>query len=332
MKLRQFTRLLPLCIAALGLSAQAENLAEGRVFTDYNCFYVAHPQGEEVVLEGRSFKGDVRNFVLLPGTGGNLLLQDNKPVGCLLPDDEELSAPAANTIIGTLAHYGEGFYGEDVLVFRDAGQKLLHSMIEYPQLPETDTLPQLRSSMLMDVYLGDYVDEAGRSRLKLEKTSRGKTLITFRGHSETCEFKALPNGEIVPVIELKGGSELLLELTVQGLNVYQTAWSAQGRPERAGLMEELYHQERGRAVHEGRWSFTGEVIIPQELCLYIPKGILRLMRNEILARHRHIFYNTDLKDYFSLKPWYNPSKNETTINPVEKLNMEILQFFETHDF
>lgn len=59
----------------------------------------------------------------------------------------------------------------------------------------------------------------------------------------------------------------------------------------------------------------------------IPREQLRLMRNEILARHGYTFKSKDLRDYFSSKWWYKPGTNNATIklNIIEQTNVELIK-------
>lgn len=59
----------------------------------------------------------------------------------------------------------------------------------------------------------------------------------------------------------------------------------------------------------------------------IPREQLRLMRNEILARHGYIFQSKDLRDYFSSKWWYKPGTDNSKIrlNIIEKTNVELIK-------
>ena len=60
------------------------------------------------------------------------------------------------------------------------------------------------------------------------------------------------------------------------------------------------------------------------------KEELRIMRNWIYARHGYIFSSSDLTDYFSKFPWYNPvSKNVVgQLNKTELDNVEFIRSYE----
>lgn len=51
----------------------------------------------------------------------------------------------------------------------------------------------------------------------------------------------------------------------------------------------------------------------------LSKTELRLMRNEIFARHGYIFKSADLRNHFSKQPWYNArySNVDAMLTPIE---------------
>jgi hypothetical protein len=57
------------------------------------------------------------------------------------------------------------------------------------------------------------------------------------------------------------------------------------------------------------------------------KAELRVMRNEVYARHGRVFQSPDLHDYFTRKPWYsqNPSYSDSLLNEVDKGNIRLMQ-------
>lgn len=63
------------------------------------------------------------------------------------------------------------------------------------------------------------------------------------------------------------------------------------------------------------------------------KSQLRLMRNEILARHGWRFQSKDLQEYFGAKDWYKPEANNNaiTLNIIEQTNLQMLKSEEAVD-
>lgn len=57
---------------------------------------------------------------------------------------------------------------------------------------------------------------------------------------------------------------------------------------------------------------------------------LRIMRNEIYARHGYIFQSKDLREYFSSKPWYSEKYNDVSFLLTEIEERNIL-FIKKHE-
>lgn len=60
------------------------------------------------------------------------------------------------------------------------------------------------------------------------------------------------------------------------------------------------------------------------------KQDLRIMRNEIFARHGYIFKTADMKQYFNQQNWYKPIYNDVTdqLSSIEKTNVEFIKSYE----
>ena len=71
------------------------------------------------------------------------------------------------------------------------------------------------------------------------------------------------------------------------------------------------------------------ILTPSELSGY-SKRELKLMRNEIFARHGYIFKTDDMKNHFASKQWYEPKYNDVNgmLTDVEKQNINTIQRLE----
>ena len=83
-------------------------------------------------------------------------------------------------------------------------------------------------------------------------------------------------------------------------------------------------------VNQGRWPITNQKIVMERYLLRYTKSMLRLMRNEIYARHGYKFVSVDLSDYFSKTSWYHPGTDNSKIklSPLEQLNVNIIRKIE----
>ncbi|MBR5655187.1 MAG: YARHG domain-containing protein [Prevotella sp.] len=76
----------------------------------------------------------------------------------------------------------------------------------------------------------------------------------------------------------------------------------------------------------GQWAFASVRPIGRGMLFRYPKVLLRLMRNEIYARHGHRFTSAaDVQRFFDAKPWYKPTNNPTPLSPIEQLNVQIIK-------
>ncbi|NDB36708.1 MAG: YARHG domain-containing protein, partial [Flavobacteriia bacterium] len=59
-------------------------------------------------------------------------------------------------------------------------------------------------------------------------------------------------------------------------------------------------------------------------------GELKIMRNEIFARHGFIFKTNDMKKHFSTQPWYKPLCDNVTnmLSKIEQDNVNFIRLYE----
>jgi len=74
---------------------------------------------------------------------------------------------------------------------------------------------------------------------------------------------------------------------------------------------------------------SNRILTPTELSGF-SKQELKLMRNEIFARHGYIFKSGEMKNHFASKPWYKPQYNDVNnmLSDIEKQNINTIQQLE----
>ena len=55
---------------------------------------------------------------------------------------------------------------------------------------------------------------------------------------------------------------------------------------------------------------------------------LKIMRNEIFARHGYAFQTADMRDYFGRQPWYTSRSRSVSLSQIEQYNV---QFIKRHE-
>ena len=100
------------------------------------------------------------------------------------------------------------------------------------------------------------------------------------------------------------------------------------RAQRLGATAEGVVYEPSDANVNGDYSFASLIKLTKDDLMGFTKAELRIMRNEIYARHGYIFDSKDLRDYFMKKEWYRPLTKNVKLNAIEKYNVDLIKRYE----
>lgn len=80
----------------------------------------------------------------------------------------------------------------------------------------------------------------------------------------------------------------------------------------------------------GKYSEASEKLFTKAELSKYNNSKLRLIRNEIFARHGYIFKAKDLSDYFNKQEWYRPKFKDvmSKLTSIEKKNIALIETFE----
>ena len=80
----------------------------------------------------------------------------------------------------------------------------------------------------------------------------------------------------------------------------------------------------------GKYPYTSERLLTDDDVRNISQADLRIMRNEIYARHGLIFQSADMKNYFSAQSWYTPKFDNVIdmLSAIEKNNIALIKRYE----
>jgi len=202
--------------------------------------------------------------------------------------------------------------GHKLLLFKDAKGNILRHY-------ENNKDDMWESEILKGCYHlleGTYVDENG-------------TKYTVSGNEFTIGGKKLnfrlDNPQQYYIIDLSDGSQYWWMVSTTGINIYHIKDNGYG-----GEPGDVWHKLKDISSN-GRWEFLSREIVSSNILWMYPSGMIRIMRNEIFARHGYVFNSTDLKEYFGKQPWYKPLNNNAAVklSAIETLNSEILKANET---
>ena len=85
-----------------------------------------------------------------------------------------------------------------------------------------------------------------------------------------------------------------------------------------------------QSSNSGKYLQASERFLTSEDVMKLNKYELKIMRNEIFARHGYIFKTDDMKAYFESQSWYVPQYNDVTslLTEIEKRNIEFIKNYE----
>jgi len=111
--------------------------------------------------------------------------------------------------------------------------------------------------------------------------------------------------------------------------VVSTAEAVRPTPEPAVKDLQPASRDAGPAVENvpGRYPFTSQRYLTESDLRNMPSNELKIMRNEIFARHGYIFNTDAMKRYFSRQPWYRPESNDVIdrLSPIELANVQTIK-------
>ena len=132
-------------------------------------------------------------------------------------------------------------------------------------------------------------------------------------------------------LNLNDSRTLCYKLTADGLDIYNGIshienedfeWFSQG-----DLLCHLHKTNLDNVV-PGHWPEASTTLLTRGYLEPYPTDVLRLMRNEIYARHGHSFKDKQLTEFYSKEGlWYGTAllqQNPTELSETEKLNVQLI--------
>ena len=86
--------------------------------------------------------------------------------------------------------------------------------------------------------------------------------------------------------------------------------------------------EQGTQEPCGRFPFTSTRKVTFDDVAYRSSYDLRIMRNEIYARHGYIFDSQEMNNYFMNCGWYTPVTKDVQLSAIEKFNVDFIKQYE----
>jgi len=324
-------RVLTLAIVAVmtAVTAMAQvNKAKwtNRAWTTGSEEIYAYPiDAQHVFLAAKGFydAGYGYAFKVKQGANGSYLLTPVSESAITLPKDLEYNmAVDPSDINGTWTR--QSVQGVDVIVVKNGQGSVtdVYAPLD-PGQEMTARAVQIQTTLLCGSHFegyARYTDKKGKDYIFYPD---GKCFFDDKKLTYEIGFdEAMP----VSVIKLSNGASYFFELTVEGINLYNAKYDNDtAMYEKKGLYASC---EFDRS--EPRFGYLADMVICNANIAGLDRKVLRIMRNEIWARHGYKFNDAGLAQYFSSCPWYKAgiNNNKITLSPIEELNVRLIKGME----
>ena len=155
----------------------------------------------------------------------------------------------------------------------------------------------------------EYVIDHGRCKMGADKP--------FAKYEYALEYD-------IPIGVISVGDKLwMIAPTVLGLNIYPATYDDDAELySRTGEATPVYWSDHAK----GRFCIASKRALNMMMLRSYNKTALRLMRNEILARHGYVFSNEELSTYFLKQDWYKPaaSNDDIRLSAIEEFKIKMI--------
>lgn len=179
-------------------------------------------------------------------------------------------------------------------------------------------LSEKANKITYDMLQGEYTDAQGKK-------------VVIKGNdikvgSQNYSYSFFDNQYNPSAFEIDD-EKYIPEFTLEGVKIYHIKFEGSSVVPNKNKVWMTLKRSNAKPMYD---FLTNDIVLnlPQELST----KDLRIIRNEIYARHGWTFSSADLKEYFSKKPWYKPLGNNNSIklNEMETINVERIKYWEKH--
>ncbi|MBQ7419648.1 MAG: YARHG domain-containing protein [Prevotella sp.] len=297
-----------LCLfTTLGVQAQ---IAGGNWYNGWLVYSADQQAGGKIVMNAMA-EGEEHEFVLVPVEG-------KKDTYRVTDGTNHYVNEYGN--ISTVRHLRQGRL--DVLCFYN--QK---SQLEAVMSKESEwDAEKINKKRWLGHFYGNYT--SAKDDLQMSWDAYNITADDVASSFEVVTFNGLVMG-YVTVAPAKEGTHRLegtweVEPTLEGITLHSAAFDSEAFMwVRDGIDISL----KRTIYDDGRFPFTSQILLNTQTLGKYDKKTLRIMRNEILARHGYRFQSKDLQEYFGKQSWYHPAASNDQVKPtfLEQLNIDLIK-------
>lgn len=206
----------------------------------------------------------------------------------------------------------DGYDAENLILVARNSKNAITMLLRESSLDVTENL-------FYDMLDGIYTDNQGKQYNFARAALNGEEIQHV--HSE---------GDMSQCFRQKDGTVLWVEFTDKGIDLYNTEWdddSPWGYYKKTTLHKSLIKKDQITEILTGQYPYTSMKLVLPAALFWFSKAQLRVMRNEIYARHGYTFASADLKAHFAKMSWYKPlgDNSKVHLSELEQLNVDLIK-------
>ncbi len=218
------------------------------------------------------------------------------------------------------------FQGVDVVLVKNAKGEIKRV---YAPLDPGQEMSNREEQMLCILLCGSFYDAS-----RTYTSSDGNEYVfsddgtcVFEGESMTYTFGYDANMP-VPVVVLSNGSRYKYVVTKDGIDLFNVSYDEDEAMHEDGDLYASLSVDNSQP----RWGILEDMVICNSFVEGVAPDALRIMRNEVWARHGYKFTDAALNQHFRSCPWYKPGTDNSKVklSPVESLNVSLIKYVENH--
>ena len=298
-------------IIAMATAATAQDIAN-KTWTNGHCEYRVFPEGNTLLFHGFDWHEGGFGFALNKKTNGKMAILEIQ--------NDSVSYYCFPEYIGGTVEYNV-LNGQELLLIRNSKGALADILIN-------DNLKDLLTSSVVCFLAGTYSGAGGKSYEFSADAPRASGFGDTKRYTVDALYY-LPGF----FIHFEEGKPYMItgnsRANANGLRlqVYSCIKDENDdwEPQEAGVLEltKIKWSSTDKTT-PGRYPYTSARVMTRGELMHFTLDERDIMRNEIFARHGHIFKTARYRDYFNVQSWYKGTVNDATnlLSEIERLNVE----------
>lgn len=276
-------------------------------------FYITFLQGNKLHFEGGNLHEGGSAFYCEKLTATKIKILGSRP------DDEGF--PGFGEISWTLEY--KKIKDIEILIARDSSKGFKGFLLKIPQkINFEDFIIKNKTNFQL---AGKYIIQKTKEPITFYPDDKR---VSWNGKNKSYEFQTeydMPTN----VISISN-KNYFYERSFKDLFLYEAKSETLGEYEKGKLLHKLILKENIQRNPDnlyGDYFLASTTPLTEDIIRFFSSAELKLIRNEIFARHGYIFADKQIRKYFETKTWYRPVTQDVSnrLSEIEQLNIEQLK-------